>query len=311
MLVSPYPHASRGSYWPSRETVLMQGTDQVSKAHGCWACNTYGRNSASGNPAMIKVAPPPPPQHRSQALGHTRPSGTHLPKPALNKGREGHKILIHQVLEAGNSSIPGVYHTSVQCTPLSSEIPHTELSDFYSISTTQKSLVTNSCDATQKIKGNPSQPKKLFWCNEQPLYLIFQKRDSALTSPSLRSAKSRRRWLSARLVGLLFIQLAASLHTCRCGCTWIHAHTYIYIFLWNGILPLRQQSAYQWAWASGCTYLGNINSSSLFLFCYYNNFADNFAYWTCSMVGVTASNSSPATGSRVTCCDCSYAGQIL
>lgn len=42
------------------------------------------------------------------------------------------------------------------------------------------------------------------------------------------------------------------------------------------------------------THLENTNSSSLLEFCRYNNFADNFAYWTCFMVGVTTSNSSPA-----------------
>lgn len=176
----------------------------------------------------------------------------------------------------------------------------------------QKSLDTNTSDASQKIKGNPSQPVRLFWCNEQPLYLIFQTRDSALTSPSLRSAKpvgggSVQGWWGFPSVQ----QLATSLRTCRCGCTRIHAHTYMYVFLWKRILPLRQQSAYQWAWVSGCTYLRNTNSSSLFLFCCYNNFADNFPCRTCSMVGVTASNSLPATGSRVTRCDCSYAVQIL
>lgn len=37
----------------------------------------------------------------------------------------------------------------------------------------------------EKVRGNPSQPVRLFWCNEQPLYLIFQQCNSDLTTPSL------------------------------------------------------------------------------------------------------------------------------
>lgn len=87
-------------------------------------------------------------------------------------------------------------------TPRSSEMPRTGLSDFYPVSTMQKSLVIDIGDATRKIRGNPSRPVRLFWCNEQPSCLIFQKRDAALTSPSLCGAQPRRWRLNARLVGL-------------------------------------------------------------------------------------------------------------
>lgn len=89
---------------------------------------------------------------------------------------------------------------------------------------------------------------------------------------------------------------------------WVYRYTDIYQHGWK-----VSSATFPWSTRSTliCTYLGNTNSSSLFIFCCYSNFADNFAYWTCIMVGVTTSNSLPATQSRVTCCDCSYAVQVL
>lgn len=146
-------------------------------------------------------------------------TGTENPYP-LGLGGRGWQLLVR---------VPRRAHAGVQHTPLSSEIPHAELSHFYPVSTMQNSLVINIGDATRKIRGNPSRPVRLFRCNEEPLCPIFQKREAALTSPSLCCPKPPRQWLNRSLWGFSAVQqLAFSLHTSRCGCTRIHTHTYTY-----------------------------------------------------------------------------------
>lgn len=114
-------------------------------------------------------------------------------------------------------------------------------------------------------------------------------------------------------------QLRISMQRCRCGYVNIIYTVILHsfplkssVFLLASCLPTiylsiethRHLSARLKKWKTSSatlprstllsTHLGNTNSSSLLKFCRYNNFADNFAYWTCFMVGVTTSNSSAA-----------------
>lgn len=154
---------------------------------------------------------------------------------------------------------------------------------------------------------------------------------------------AQRQWLQAKLGGLFCSPTAQDLYAqvqiWICTCKY-NIHTVILcsfplrssIFLLSNSLPTTCLSTDTQTFSSKaekmknllshtpmehtqhtliCTHLGNTNSSSLLKFCCHNDFADNFAYWTCFMVGVTTSNSSPAPRSRVTCWDCSYAIQTL
>lgn len=185
---------------------------------------------------MIKVTPSPPPQHRSRAPGRAHPLGTYLLKPALNEGREGDthgKIFIQRGAESGDSSFRSGCPRVLRRVCDAHRCPQRRLErgcrTFYPISTMQKSLVINIGDATWKIRGNPSQPVRLFWCNEQPLYLIFQNRDSALTSPFLCCAKPHTWWPSARLVGLFCSP--ATRRLLAYTQEWMHADTHTDIHL--------------------------------------------------------------------------------
>lgn len=161
------------------------------------------------------------PQHRSRAPGRAHPSGTHLPKPALNEGREGdtqRKSLSPEGSESGDGSsrrgcpcmLTPVCGT--QRCPQTLPVPRCRI--FIPFPQHPSCLLSILVMPLEKVRGNPSRPVRLFWCNEQPLYLIFQQCDSALTAPFLCCTKPRRQWLNAK-PGRLFCMI--SMHRCRCG----------------------------------------------------------------------------------------------
>lgn len=174
--------------------------------------------------------------HPRRAPGHARPLGTHLPKPALNEGREGdrhRKPLSTGARRQGTAA----FGAGAQACSLGRATHTTILGDAPYGAVRFLSSFRNAEVACYRyrwchshiptIRGNPSRPVRLFWCNEQPSCLIFQKWDAALTSPSLCCAQPRRWWLNARLVGLSCSSLSPTIHA------GVDAHGYTHMRVYN------------------------------------------------------------------------------